>query len=107
MDKKEKLKNNLDEKASLMLRFIKEVLINRDETNKEKLNELEDILFKYFETQDINILHDLQKIESRPVPEGVETDYTTGISLPIDGKYTSLMELINDIEDLVFKISEI
>ncbi len=101
---KEELIKKLNEKVETTIRFIKEVLSPRRETTKILLNEFEDVLINFQKERDINILKKLREIDSRPTTEGATTDYTVGISLPLDGKYMSLSELVLEIEDLVFEM---
>jgi len=101
---KEELTRELNNKVKMTIRFIDEVLISRDDITKPLLMEFRNVLTDFQNNLDIYILKQLREIDSRPVPEGVETDFTTGISLQLDGKYTSLSELMLEIEDLVFRI---
>lgn len=101
---KEGLKSKLDDKAELAVRFIGEALYLRDDVNKSLLDDHKAVLLSFQKSGDINILRELRAIEARPIHEGAKTDFTTGMSLPIDGEYTSLGQLILEIEDLVFEI---
>lgn len=103
---REQLINRLTKKTMLMERFISEVLMSRNDVNKSKLNEFKTVLHEYKAEKEPEILYKLFEIESRPDMEGAPADYTTGMPLPIDEEYTSLMKLINDIQDLITKIRE-
>jgi hypothetical protein len=104
---KEQLTKQLNGKVETTLRFIDEVLHPRSDVNLSLLEDFKKVLIDYRKSKDIQILLKLRVIDSRPVPEGAKTDYTTGMSLQLDGEYQSLGELINEIEDLVFKIEQI
>ena len=103
---KKKLLEKLNNKIQIAIRFIDEVLYTRNDVNKPLLEEFKEIIFDYQKSEGINKLKKLREIESKPAIEGASTDYTTGISLPLDGKYISLRDLINEIEDLVFEIEK-
>jgi len=104
---KKKLVNQLNDKVKISNRFIGEVLLPRDDVNKILLNEFNNVLIEYQKTRKIEILKKLREIDSRPSLEGADTDFTTGMSLPLDGEYTALGQLIIDIEELVSKIEKI
>lgn len=104
---KEQLTKQLNDRVETTLRFIDEVLRQRNDTNLSLLEDFKKVLVDYRKSKDIQILLKLRSIDSRPVPEGAKTDYTTGMSLQLDGQYQNLGDLINKIEDLVFEIERI
>lgn len=104
---KEQLTEQLNDRVETTLRFIDEVLRPRNDMNLSLLEDFKKVLVDYRKSKDIQILLKLRSIDSRPVPEGAKTDYTTGTSLQLDGEYQNLGDLMTEIEDLVFKIERI
>ena len=104
---KEQLAKQLNDKVETTFRFIDVVLHPRSDVNLSLLEDFKKVLVNYRKSKDIQVLLELRSIDSRPVPEGAKTDYTTGMSLQLDGEYQSLGDLINEIEDLVFEIERI
>lgn len=104
---KDQFMKQLDDKVETMARFINEVLQPRNDTNINLLEDFKKVLANYQKEENIQVLKKLREIESRPIIEGAETDFTSGMSLSLDGQYHSLGELIIDIEDLVFEIEKI
>lgn len=102
--KKSELVSRLDGKVERTIRFINDVLRPRKDTDSKLLDEFRNVLVKYQKQGEVRILKELREIDSRPAPEGAVADYTTGTSLPLDGQYISLMELLMDIEDLAVEI---
>ena len=101
MNNKKLLYEKLNSKINLMLKFIDENLISRNGVNKKLVVEFRNVLIKYKKSRILDDLYEITKINSRPSQEGEATDFTTGISLSIDGNYTTLMNIIMDIEDLI------
>lgn len=101
---KNELEGRLNQAVNKMNRFILEVLTSRNDVNKKLLNEFEKVITDYKKDNNIETLYRLIEIDNRPVQEGSDTDYTTGTSLPLDGEYTSLMKLMNKIQDLISEI---
>lgn len=104
MNDKNELTADLKNTVNRMDRFISEVLMPRPDLNKKLLSEFKEVLREYQVSNDLGVLYRLVEIDNRPAVEGADTDYTTGTYLPLDGKYTSLMDLISEIQDLVTKI---
>lgn len=100
------LLEKLNNKIEITIRFIDEILYTRNDVNKSLLENFKKVILDYQKSGEIGKLKKLREIDSRPTIEGSKTDYTTGIPLPLDGEYTSLMELLSEIEDLVFEIEK-
>ena len=106
MNRRDEKIDKLDGLVSRTRRFISDILIPRNDVNKQDLSEALDVLTDYNHKGDMGILTKIRKIESKPTREGAATDYTFGMSLQLDGEYLSLRDLALEIEDLVFEIQK-
>jgi len=95
--------NKLNDKVTLTLKFIQEKLRSRRDVNQNLLDEYESLLVNFNQLNLDSFQEKLALIKYRPSPEGAKVDYTEGISLDLKHEHKSLMEYLNEIEDLIIK----
>lgn len=100
----DKLSAEMINQVTLTIRFIDEILLPRPDVKRELLQDYKNILTQYLSNSDRDLIFKLREISSRPTAEGATYDFTEGMSLPLDGKYYSLGELVDNITDLDFQI---
>ena len=98
---------SINGEVDIMVRFIREILFRRDDVNREVLDRYIKVLSDFQTDQKIDTLLKFREIYHRPSLEGEDTDYTESTSLQLDGKYLSLADKFEEIENLVSKYYEL
>lgn len=93
--------STINQLVKKLLAFISQVLYPRNDMNKVLLDQYKDLFTNYINTNNIDGLLRYRDIYHRASPEGAETDFTEGTSLPLNGEYTSLAELLDQLENLI------